>query len=557
VNARGSFTLPYRARDDYGIVAAEGVMAKAGPGAARRSLVPAPKIPLAPPADATADQETRASADLTEHPWAGARVRLTLTARDEAGQEGRSEATEFTIPQRPFTKPLARALVEQRRGLVLDPDDRGRVQTALDALLIEPETFTKEWGVFLGLRAAAERLRAARTDETLTEVAEWLWAMALQIEDGGLSEAEKELRAAQDRLSDAIERNAPQEEIARLTQELRQAMDKFLREFAERMQREQQQRQADNQPNQEPSRTVTPNDLNRMLEQIEEMMKRGDVAEAQRLLDELRNIMENLQTAQPKSRMSDPMAREMNRSLEDLDRMAREQGELRDETFRQGQNERMQRGQRGQQPGQRGQQQPGQRGQQGQRQPGQQGREPGDQGQQGQQGQGQQGLSERQQALRERLQELQRRMQGMGMQGEQGLADAEEAMREAEGALQGGREGQAVDAQGRALEGLRRGQQGMAQQMQGMQGDGSEQAGDQPGEGQPQGPGRTGQRNDDPLGRPTRSRNYSDGRVKVPGADESAVQRARRIMDELRRKLGDPTRGQEELDYFDRLLKRN
>ena len=102
--------------------------------------------------------------------------------------------------------------------------------------------------------------------------------------------------------------------------------------------------------------------------------------------------------------------------------------------------------------------------------------------------------------------------------------------------------------------------QGMAQQMQQMmqQGDGTEQAdGDQPGQqGNPQGRGQTSQRDNDLVGRPTRSRDWSDGRVKVPGANESATERARRIR-ELRRKLGDPTRPREELDYFDRLLRRN
>ena len=133
-------------------------------------------------------------------------------------------------------------------------------------------------------------------------------------------------------------------------------------------------------------------------------------------------------------------------------------------------------------------------------------------------------------------------------------------MREAEGQLGQGREGSAVDAQGRALEGLQRGMQGMAQQMQQMmQGDGTEQAdGNQPGQqGNPQGRGQASQRDNDPLGRPTRSRDFSDGRVRVPGANESASERARRILEELRRKLGDPTRPQEELDYFDRLLRRN
>jgi len=38
--------------------------------------------------------------------------------------------------------------------------------------------------------------------------------------------------------------------------------------------------------------------------------------------------------------------------------------------------------------------------------------------------------------------------------------------------------------------------------------------------------------------------------------DEIDVQRAREILEELRRRLSEPTRPQFELDYIDRLLKR-
>jgi len=544
VNARGTFTLIYKGRDDYGITSTEGIVEKAE-GGAGRSLVPAPPIPLASPNHEENAPESRSPVDLTNHPWAGAKVSIKLKAKDEAGQEGLSEAIAFTLPQRPFTNPLAKALVEQRRNLVLAPDDRKQVQTALDALLIAPEIFTPQWGVFIGLRMGTERLRRAKTDQDLLEVADWLWSMALQIEDGDLSDAERELRAAQDRLKEAMERGASDEEIKRLTDELRQAMDKFLREFAQRMQ---QNQQSQNENQRAPDRMISQDDLNRMLQQMEDAMRRGDMAEAQRLLEQLRNILENLQTAQPNSRMTDPLSREMNQAMRDLENMARDQQNLRDDTFQQGQNRRMQQGQR-----QQGQRQPGQ---QGQRQRGQQGQQ--GEGQEQAEGQNGEGLGDRQQALRERLEELQRRMQGMGMEGEQGLSDAEEAMREAENALGQGQDGPAVDAQGRALEGLRRGMQGMAQQMQQMQqGQGNEQAGDQPGQGDPQGRGQASQRDNDPLGRPLRNRDYSDGRVHVPEAGESAAERARRILEELRRKLGDPTRPQEELDYFDRLLRRN
>ena len=71
-------------------------------------------------------------------------------------------------------------------------------------------------------------------------------------------------------------------------------------------------------------------------------------------------------------------------------------------------------------------------------------------------------------------------------------------------------------------------------------------------------PGRNGQaraqQDTDPLGQPLRGRDYGDDiTVKVPG--EIDVQRARRILEELRRRFADPDRPQIELDYIERLLK--
>ncbi|WP_431310949.1 TIGR02302 family protein [Methylobacterium nigriterrae] len=559
VNGRGTFNLTYRAKDDYGIASAEGLVEPLRPG---RSLVPPPRIALALPSDASGETDTKTLVDLTDNPWSGARVRFTIVVKDEAGQEGRTATVEMTLPARPFRDPLARALADERRRLVTGPDEnRVRVQTALDALLIAPELFTPQPGVFLGLKTATRRLRRAENDEGLTEVADLLWEMALKIEDGDLSDAEKQLRQAQDRLKDAIERNAPDDEIKRLTQDLKQALDRFMKEFAEK-QRKEPRDPSQKSEGQQSSKSVTPDDLDKMLQDMADAMKRGDTAEAQRLMEQLRNILENLQSAEQGGR-SDPTAREMQKQMKDLDQMAREQQGLRDETFREGQDKRnAEQGQRGQRPQQRGQPQQGQRGQgqqgQGQQQGQEQGPQQGQQGQRGQGGRGQQGegsVGERQQALRQRLEDLQRRMKENGMRGEEGLSDAEDAMRQAENALRQGKEGEAVDAQGRALDGLKRGAEGMAQQMQEMA-EGEDQ-GEQEGGQNPSQQGQAGARDDDPLGRPTRGRDMSDGRVRVPGADESAVQRARRIMEELRRKLGDPSRPREELDYFERLLRRN
>ena len=565
----GGLSIAYQVKDDYGLASVEATVERSGPASTGRSLVEAPKQMLSVPSSPDGEEEMKSTVDFSAHPWAGAKVRMTLVARDEAGQEGRSEPVEVVLPQRTFAKPLPKALVEQRRKLVMNVDDRRKVQLAMDALLIEPELFMKETGVYLGMRMVNERLRRASSDDELREVAELMWALALQLEDGDLSDAEKALRAAQENLQQALERGASEEEIRKLTEEMRRAMDQFMRQLAEQMQR-QQQNADPNQMSQLPEnfKTVTPRDLQNMLNRIEELSKRGDMAEAQRLMEELNQMLNNLQMARPGQQ--DPRQREMNQALSDLDRMTREQQGLRDETFQQEQQRqnRAQRGQRpGQQqarPGQQGQRQQGQRGQQPGQQPGDQGEDgeegEGQQGAQGQQGQGGQSLAQRQQQLRDRLQDLQRRMRGMGAPQQGELGEAEGAMGEAGDQLGQGQGEGALDAQGRALEALRKGAQNLAQQMQGQPGEGGE-----PGEGafgepdgQPAGRPSAQQRGrEDPLGRPQRQRDWADGRVRVPGADESATQRARRILDELRRRLSDPSRPMEELDYLERLLRRN
>ena len=84
-------------------------------------------------------------------------------------------------------------------------------------------------------------------------------------------------------------------------------------------------------------------------------------------------------------------------------------------------------------------------------------------------------------------------------------------------------------------------------------GDGEGEEGE-PGDGAPsarRGPG--GEEDTDPLGRPTRSRTYESGNsVKVPG--EIDAQRARRVLEDIRRRLSEPDRPREELDYLERLL---
>ena len=67
------------------------------------------------------EAETTSFHELGNHPWGGLKVQMTLVAKDHAGNIGRSSPIEITFPQRQFFRPLARAVMEQRRKLNDDP----------------------------------------------------------------------------------------------------------------------------------------------------------------------------------------------------------------------------------------------------------------------------------------------------------------------------------------------------------------------------------------------------------------------------------------------------
>jgi uncharacterized protein (TIGR02302 family) len=543
----GGIRLVFTLEDDYGVAKGEVLMERATSKAGRpqRTLYPAPRgeLPLrVGPGEIAIPTE--------EHPWAGEDVAIRLKIEDDIGQIAQSEAKVVRLPQKPFSQPLARALIEQRRNLVFAPDAKQDVVLAFDALLFEPERFTPNVGEFLMLDQLRQGIRSARDDDALKAMVDRIWEVALYLENGDMTEAERRLREAEARLREALEREAPQNEIRRLTEDLRRAMEEFLREFAERALRERDQNAQDRQQSPNPERYLTQRDLQDMLRKIEEMARSGNMAEARRMLEELRQLMEQLRTA--RRQQTDPRMQELGRQIEELDRLQREQRDLRDRTFREGQQR--QQGQQQQRPGQRGQQ-PGQQGQRQQGQQGQRGQ------QQGQQGDAEQQLRDLQQALRDRLNQLRQRLRERGMEEGEGFGDADQGMGDAEGQLGQGQPGQATEGQQRALDGLGRAAEGMAQQLQ-------QQMGENPGEGEGEGPGEPGpgqrgraENRTDPLGRPqaNQRRDLEDSsRVQVPDRDMlqgTIGERADRVLRELRKRLGEFERPREELDYLERLLR--
>lgn len=524
---RQALRVDWKATDDYGIetVAATIRRSEEAVDAALKS----DPIELAMTIGAKRKDATGAGIfDLTAHIWAGLPVQIQLRAKDAAGQEGASEWVATTLPERNFRNPVARRIAQLRRQFILAPAEFEEIRNGIADLMGRPQMFGHDTLVFLGLSSARARLMLEDYKTAADPVQKLMWDLAIRVEEGDAGNRERELRAAEQALRDAIANNAPDPEIERLVADMQRALDRYL----ESMMQQAQQNPRQSRPLDPNARTITRNEMQRMLDKARELARMGQKEAAQALLDQLRQIMENLQTAQSSEEQMDGED-PMQQAMQGLQELARRQRDLMDRSMRAGQ-------QRGQQ--QRGQQQRGQQGRQGQQ--GEQG-EPGDQP-----GDSPGDLAAAQAELRRMLGELAQRMGEQGGNVPGSLGRAERAMRQSGDALERGAPGQSVGPQGDALEQLREAARDIARQMQ-------EQAGQ--GQGQEMGrnnQSRPGEPRDarDPFGRAPNQGTASDsGDVVVPS--DNQVRRARDIFEELRRRRVEPDRPAIERDYIDRLLR--
>ena len=551
-----ALSLRYEVTDDYGVTAAWAEIAPEGYNPKASKGLPLEIIGLGLPLPFTRDSRHAGETsihDFTAHPWAGAEVVLKLYAEDGAGQQGKAEPIKFTLPERIFTVPLARALVEQRRELALDYGQAERVLDVLQSVTRRPEDIISDMGVYLTLRVAIRRLAVAVGTETVAEVApnviELLWQAALGLEDGNLSSALEKLRQAMEKLRQALE-NGSDEDVRRAMEELRQAMNEYLQQLAQQQRNRGDQRNA-NRPD---GQMLTQQDLEKMLEEMLRQSEGGARDRARDMLSELQRMLENLRAGNGQQQSGPGQ-----QSLRDLQDLIRRQRDLADETFDQMRQRRREEGRRdgqqggqGQRPGREpgfgdGQGRGNQHGRNGQQGQGEQGEGPGQMGPNaGRPGAGG-GLAGRQEALRRRLEELTR---GIGSdEAARALEEAVRSMDEARDDLERGENSEAVRDQMRALDELNKGAEALAQDIEDGRGDTAAR-----GNRRGRGPSRDSE-TEDPFDRPTASHGAMDGRAtRVP--DKAVVDRARELMEELRRRSSEPQRPRMELDYLDRLMER-
>ncbi|MEZ5936906.1 MAG: DUF4175 family protein [Hyphomonadaceae bacterium] len=586
----------WKVADDYGVRKLELVARMANPPEGAETVeeaIPVDMIALDP-----RDETGKYSQDLVRHRWAGLEVMVKLRATDASGATGESAEVPYKFPEKIFLQPLARSAQEIRAVLLREwrpyeaPDEAdnfARVNPDLgtpfvpaaasrltkapegvrksaemiDALTYAPEDYFLDPTIYMGFTMARSIIETAQNREESDSAGVVLWDVALRAEYGSVADAKAALEAARRALEEALRSGASEEEIKRLLDMFQQAMENYLAaQMAEALREGRvtegqggQQQMGGNQP-------LNDDQLQKMLDALRELSETGATEQARQLLQDMSRMLEQMENMQIQmgqggggSQQDGMLSRALNRALQETNRALNDQRDLNDETEQAGrQGDGADRGQqladrqralreRLEQQMRSGGGQPGEQGQEGQQGQGQQGQGQGDQqaGPGGQRGEGQPGPG----------QEGDEQAQGGGRPGVEAdghfgqesarsrklLADAIEAQRRAEEALRRG-----------DFEGARAAQREAMQSLQSRSGELARLADEQDPNN------RSAQQEFDPLGRNIGGEAGFGDNVKVP--DEMERQRARDILNEIRRRAGDRTLRKEELDYLQRLLDR-
>jgi hypothetical protein len=584
--------IPYSFEDDYGVTELHLEMAEILSGdSAPFSNSKSVSIPLSGGSLPKAEG-VEARLDLTRHVLAGKKIVARLVASDGAGQFGYSENQYFTVPDKIFVEPLAKAIVEQRNlilsaldegyapeptarykpGVVYDtfepelrlnraPKNIQRAALLIEAVTDRPDGVFQDPTVYLTLRNVRSRLRYTREAHTLKPIPDEMWSIALRAEFGVLGTALQEMREAEQALREGMARRSPQREIDTLFERYNNAVDAYTEELRRKAMEE------GNFADEEGgggSGLQSTNEIEELLKAIEEANKAGDVEGARLALARLAEVLENMEVQLSRSQgsgggdgLQGEMSEEMKENLEELADLLGEQRELQDETEEAQREADRESGNNGAGEAEQGNAlTPGELAQRQENlesllselgenaanlaQPGADtGESPSDEpsGNEGQSGGSNSDNDGEDPTSGQSGTEDGGGASGESESAQQALSRAQGAMSDAARALNEGNFGGASEAQEDAIKALRQAGQSLAEAAMAQSGEPTEGSDEQ-----------------DPLGRDNSGLATDDSDVDIDNRDNAT--RSRELLEELRRRAAEQERSQEERDYLERLLKR-
>ncbi len=364
---RDRLGFQYSLKDDYGVESLSLEMTLLEGDDAPASVV----VPLTGKS-VRETKGTDAVLDLTKHKWAGRKVKGRLIATDGLGESAQTDFAYFTIPDKIFIEPIAKAVAENRMLIMAGlegtpqyaplprrtraewenmprfddwetdqklgraPADIQRAAALINAITDAPAGLYEDPAVFMGLKNVLSTLRHSREIDGIKPLPETLWNIAIRAEFGSLGTALEEMREAEANLNEGMARRAPQREIDTLFNRYDEAVERYIKELTEQA----KENMADTQEGGGGGGGRSTDEIEELLKAIEEANRIGDTEGARRALKKLAELLENMKIQMAQGggggEGGDPssgeMSEEMKESLEDLADLLGEQRELKDET---------------------------------------------------------------------------------------------------------------------------------------------------------------------------------------------------------------------------------
>lgn len=324
---RKTLQLSYEASDDFGIEHLYVVVAPVVQSSAI-NLEPV-KVSLLTPV--LKDMKQTIFEDLTSNRFAGLPVTLQLLAKDGSGNVGVSEKISFKLPERHFYHPLAKALIEERKTLLVQDDKLAREEaiSLMAGIARQPSAYRNDPTVMMALRSGAMRLFLNTETGIIPAVSELMWQAAIKIEDGEAGLAQEKLRKTLDNLVTAfdlnIEETEKQQLISRTQQELIQYMDKVADSTVKDANAKDQETFIINQ------NMISPDDIKNMFQRLRSLSANGEREAAKQRLIELRQFLENIQT---KPLMFSYEQKQTLQQFSELKTLSDQQKDLLEDTYR-------------------------------------------------------------------------------------------------------------------------------------------------------------------------------------------------------------------------------
>ncbi len=481
--SRAATKITYKATDDHGITKLTGIVGADGNS-----------YSFDMPPTNSAEDATYAQ-DLTANPSAGLPAVMWLEADDAAGHKTSSAPVNFVLPERSFSNPIAQRIIAERTTLVRDKTllSRRTVAENLANIVENPSLYKGDIVVFMSLSSAVKRLIYDKSDASAATVANLLWDVALKLEDGGLSLAQRELHDSLQKLSEALnDKSTTKQQLQDILDEVKQKMQQYVQSLAAELQQKLQQGKQMPALSPELAKQFMKNlDINKLLEQMRQLSQANSREDLQKMADNLKNSIDNLDMKKF-DEMQEKQAQAMQ-ALQNLQDIIHRQQSLFDKTNKTD--------------------------------------DPAD-------------LKEQQQeqsAIRGELGDSLHKLGDTGAEIPDNFAKADQAMKGSGEALGRGLAQESLPQQKTALDEMQKGLDSTVKKMA---------------EGMQQsilsfGMGSSGNFGEgyDPLGRPN---GVSQENIKIPDGKEQ--RRVQEIIEELRHRSNEPNRTKVERDYIDRLL---